>query len=97
MVKKKEIIQYLESQGFVKYDGNIDCYNNPNRCYYVEVNARSKANWIWYFINPKNDCQLRLHNYFFTFVDKDGNICSFKLNQINEKLIEIYLEKFISK
>lgn len=97
MIKKKEIIRYLESQGFIKCDNNIDCYNNPNRCYYVEINARSKVHWTWYFINPKNDRQIHLQMYFFTFVDKDGNSCSCKMNTINETIIKNYLKLFLSK
>ena len=48
MIKKKEIIQYLKSQGFEKQDNHIDCLN---KSFYVNVPHRNKNSWEFIFFN----------------------------------------------
>lgn len=87
MIKKKDIIKYLESKGFEKRDSYLDCYNFPERCYFVEVNRRSKLFWTHVFINPKNDERLEFNMYFMFHVTPQGTY-TLKLNKENEDLIE---------
>ena len=49
MIKKKEIIQYLKSQGFEKQDNYID---SLNKSFYVNVPHRNKNSWEFIFFNP---------------------------------------------
>ena len=93
MIKKKEIIQYLKSQGFEKQDNHIDCLN---KSFYVNVPHRNKNSWEFIFFNKMNNQTLTLHAYWITVKYKDGNSCSCKLNTINEFFIDNIIKSFLS-
>ena len=93
MIKKKEIIQYLKSQGFEKQDNYID---SLNKSFYVNVPHRNKNSWEFIFFNPINNQTLTLQAYWITVKYKDGNSCSCKLNIINEFFIDNLIKSFLS-
>ena len=99
MIKKRDIIQHLINNGFVKTNSNEECFeSNEPRTYWVRVWCRNKSEWTHIFFNHKTHERLELYRYCIELKSMKSNTSlSCKLNTINENIIDSIIQRFLRK